>query len=1080
VFPPSLIDFRLIRQVAWLAGLAMIFSSAQPRADDIDIYRRGAGIGQPWVHVLLDVRAAASDKPLCTYGVDCQPPFLSPRAHRLLGEKHAPGEPVTASAIVLAVLAAVLEEPGLGDVRVSLIMSNHPGNAPGGTVEALGGGTILAGYGRLADARERMLTILQSIPLDQVPDDQVLQPREALYEWYRYVNGAEVALGTNTSGNFGEPDPHPDYDPDILSGNRYLSPFTDQGDCPRLFGVLVLLGAPGADDALDEQISRSLSLPAGSGAGPLLSLFHQAETDLLSSLQSPIRIRQTLVLATRAQALLANAYASASGGSEAVLLERPAAAEAALRAFFNGALDPGASFAPTAIAPDVLRPGSLLDRFYVPLFRSSGQGRWIGNVKKYRLRGGGPSGGGSSLARLVDVRGWPAFELQGPGRGSIAFDALSFWTDAAALPPGDGVTLPIDADGRVVDRGGAGQKIDGFIDPGPGGSPVIGDANSGGEAAARQVYTEPTQSGPLVPFNADALTIDLLRGDLDPDGLLSAGELLELVRWGRGQDVDSGTGRARRWLVGGVIHSRPLAINYGATPGYSRDNPDVRLFFGTTDGVFHGLEDTDVAGAESGRERFAFYPRQMLQYLAGSRQTANRSAAGFYGVDGAPVALRVDRDGNGTIEPDRGDEVYVYFGLRRGGRGYYALDVSDPQAPPGLAWVITPGGDFAELGLGFSTPVVGRVRFEAAPRDVLIFAAGYHGGWNVDGTARIGKDLGHADDPLGNAIYVVDARSGELIWKAVRGNTGSASERHYEHAGLKDSIPSQLAALRTPEGIVHRLYVGDTGGAVWRVDLPPGDAPGHRRDNWYISKLADLGADPDEPGGSEARDLRFFHPPEIVRSTDARGAFDGVLIQSGDRAHPLETGARNHLFYIKDRRVVSGAASRAAGISGGSGAVEPVQFEDLPDQTGCVLGTESDAAGVSCRERPLAAGWKLGFPRPGEKGLSTPVVDGGRVLATTFTPSNGTVCAPSEGQGRLYALHLADATALAGGVRVRDLGSGIPPEPIHLGDTILLPGGGVDVGDLDPAGGTGITRLIPTAAPQRYRVYWREPAADPL
>ena len=161
---------------------------------------------------------------------------------------------------------------------------------------------------------------------------------------------------------------------------------------------------------------------------------------------------------------------------------------------------------------------------------------------------------------------------------------------------------------------------------------------------------------------------------------------------------------------------------------------------------------------------------------------------------------------------------------------------------------------------------------------------GYHGGWNEDYSARVGKDAGAADDRVGNAIYIVDARTGELVWKAESGTTGAASNTHYEHAGLVDSMPSPVSAMLTPDGVIHRLYVGDTGGAIWRVDLPPGAGgnDNHRMQHWFITKLADLGADAAEPGGSAADDRRFFHAPDIVRSFDASGDFDGVLIQSGD------------------------------------------------------------------------------------------------------------------------------------------------------------------------------------------------------
>ena len=63
---------------------------------------------------------------------------------------------------------------------------------------------------------------------------------------------------------------------------------------------------------------------------------------------------------------------------------------------------------------------------------------------------------------------------------------------------------------------------------------------------------------------------------------------------------------------------------------------------------------------------------------------------------------------NGRIDP--GDRVLLYVGLRRGGSSYYALDLSDPLAPRFL-WRVTPEQpDYAELGLSFSTPRLGRLR----------------------------------------------------------------------------------------------------------------------------------------------------------------------------------------------------------------------------------------------------------------------------------------------------------------------------------------------------------------------------------
>ena len=67
--------------------------------------------------------------------------------------------------------------------------------------------------------------------------------------------------------------------------------------------------------------------------------------------------------------------------------------------------------------------------------------------------------------------------------------------------------------------------------------------------------------------------------------------------------------------------------------------------------------------------------------------------------------LRIDRDRNGPIEPERGDKVFLYFGMRRGGSSYYALDVTSPDAAPKLMW----GGPFVlpDGAQSWSNPVVG-------------------------------------------------------------------------------------------------------------------------------------------------------------------------------------------------------------------------------------------------------------------------------------------------------------------------------------------------------------------------------------
>lgn len=1078
--------------------LFLAFSVACPGAtvaDDIDAYVAGAGRSGVYVHVVMDVGDTSLDRALCTFGVDCGPPFTTERAHQHLGDMYHDGEAVTAPGLFRAVLAAVIDEPQFNALQLSLLISNHQANPADGLRAGMGGGTVLRGYGRLQEQRGEFLRTLKSIPNTAVPNSHELQPRETYLEWLRYISGGDVLLGQNTRGNFGQADPLPDYDADIIAGGRYLAPFREPQSCPTLYSILFTQGASLYDDDLDSEIATQLPLPGQSSFEQLLAYLHDSSTDLLPQQLGAVSLQRTWVITSRDRPGRA-AQQAAAGGGALLYIDEPRRLQSELTQALTGAMDAGRHPVEPVFVEDTFSVGHVLNDVFLPLYSPMASSDWPGNLKKLQLQPRPQQAAGGQAARvgqLVDAQGLPAIETSGEYKGQLRFDALTFWTDVASLAPGDGTAVPLRSDGRVVARGGAGQKIDGVAsyaaDPDGVVQYFIGDTNSDpriGAYGPRQLFVEPVAGHAFEPLDANAATVSALRPLLDPVGDRSDDELHEVIRWARGQDVEQGSPAARHWLLGAILHSRPLALNYGATPGYSRSNPNIRLLFGSGDGIFHIVENTDNRGRHTGRELFGFYPRDTLASVSMPRDVRTNPMQRHYGVDGAPVVLKNDRNHDGTLDHSDADTAWVYFGLRRGGSSYFALDVSDPDAVPSLMWKISPtrGGDFDALGLTFSTPVVGKVNFSGVPEDVVIFAGGYHGGWDESLAGRIGKDLGADDDTVGNAIYIVNALSGELIWKAESGTTGSRSNSHYEHAGLVDSIPSTVSALVTPAGVIHRLYVGDTGGAVWRVDLPPNDGADddHRRDHWFITKLADLGSDAGESGGTARDDRRFFHAPDIVRSYDAIGDFDGVLIQSGDRENPNETSVENALFYIKDRQVESGSALAREENS------QPLpagrfRRDDLQDRTDCVSGEQQEMTGENantCATGVSANGWQVSFEVPGEKGLSSPLIDGGRVFASTFVPGDATACPPAPGRGRLHVLQLVDGSAVANELRSYELGEGIPAAAEVVGDLLLLPAGGADLYDLDGDGTRDNANMLPSLAGKLYRTWWREPGVDPL
>ncbi|MDH3590219.1 MAG: PilC/PilY family type IV pilus protein, partial [Gammaproteobacteria bacterium] len=643
------------------------------------------------------------------------------------------------------------------------------------------------------------------------------------------------------------------------------------------------------------------------------------------------------------------------------LTEDPEDLVTTLEDILQSILSVSSTFVPVSLPVNAFNRAEVIDNVFLALFEAQAEGRplWSGNLKKLRLDSADEAG----QIDLIDALGRNAVAIDGRLRN----DALTFWTDPDSLPAPDPEKSEVEGrDGRSVSRGGAGQQTPGFVSGGPGAT---------NQPGSRILYFD---SGPaaLAPFNANPATATVLEGALEA---ADKDEAEDLIAFARGMDIDdldgdSDTAEARPWLLADPLHSRPEAINYGARDGHSAENPLIYVAVGTNDGYMHFIRNTASTGEQLGREAWAFMPREVMGIVKPLRENAP-GLKHPYGTDGVPVVFKGDYNGNGTIES--GEHVLLVFGLRRGGKAYYGVDVSDPLNPQ-LRWTITKGGDFAELGLTFSTPRIAHVDAGDGTRPALIFAGGYDSNKDSRGTAG-------SDDSEGNAIFVIDMETGELIWKAIQGGGGS-SATVFQHPDLVDSIPSDVTIADTDgDGLTDRVLVGDSGGNVWRADLAGSDSS-----DWKLTRLAALGR---HLSSGKANDRRFFHRPDLVASRDEHGPFDAVILGSGDRADPKDQGGavNNYIFMVKDRFVTAG--------SGQDTDISSFQLGDVTDN--CLQDG-------SCTVPPeLDHGWKLALERGGEKVLSSALTIAGTVYLTSYVPpgSGPTLqCGLAEGDGYLYAL----------------------------------------------------------------------------
>ncbi|MCK0107279.1 PilC/PilY family type IV pilus protein [Marinobacter sp. S0848L] len=621
-------------------------------------------------------------------------------------------------------------------------------------------------------------------------------------------------------------------------------------------------------------------------------------------------------------------------------------------------LDTSSTFVAPGVAVNSFNRLSHLNALYYSVFEPETRPLWQGNLKRYKINDDG---------EIVDVKGNAAVDS---ATGFFKDTAQSWWATAA--------------DGKAVTAGGARSQLPDVVNN-------------------RQVFTSISGAALTAISTAEKGT---LTKSLFGDPNMSDSDHENLIRWTRGEDVndedgDGQTTDARKFLAD-PLHSEPKLIVYGGT----ESAPDTTVFFGDNQGYIHAVD------GETGQSYFAFMPKELL----GNQKTLmeNRKSEGsrVYGMDGSIVSWV------GASGPS--EHVYLYSGMRRGGRNYYALDATDRNAPK-FKWSILGGsGDFQELGQTWSTPVKSKVNIGGTAKDVLFFAGGYDP--NQDDVST------RTEDSMGRALYIVDAKTGSRLWWA--GPKGSGADLELDE--LKYSIPASPKVLDMDgDHLADQVYVGDMGGQVWRFDLNNGKA---------ASDFAHGGRIADFAGSEVANARRFYHTPDLSMSQYWGKRYLNLMIGSGYQAHPLNKVIDDRVYMIRMPNLYD------APVDPGTGTVKytAITETDLLDITDNAIGQGTDTEKLVA-EKALStkSGWMLQLENVGEKMLSSSLVVDGVATVTTYQPAPSlSACAPSTGRSRLYSVNLRDGTPvrnydeigtdteLTKGDRSKDiLDPGLPPTP---------------------------------------------------
>ena len=266
------------------------------------------------------------------------------------------------------------------------------------------------------------------------------------------------------------------------------------------------------------------------------------------------------------------------------------------------------------------------------------------------------------------------------------------------------------------------------------------------------------------PFRLDSLT-NRQKTLLDKDWIVDdtrAGDRLAFLRGDTSnEEKNGGPFRNRFGALGDMVHSSPV---------YEKGI----LYVGGNDGMLHAF---DVA---NGSELFAYVPDLVFENL--KRLTVPDYSHTYY-VDLTPAIK------TGVGLPGKNEITLLVGGLGKGGKGYFALDISDPlsiTSESALAekvmWEYS-GDD--DLGYSYSIPAI----VDSKAGWIVVFGNGYN---SAEGDA---------------VLFILNPSDGTPLRK-IEAGSGSCN-------GLSTPVLIDVDY----DNIVDYVYAGDLKGNLWKFDL---------------------------------------------------------------------------------------------------------------------------------------------------------------------------------------------------------------------------------------------------------------------
>lgn len=561
-------------------------------------------------------------------------------------------------------------------------------------------------------------------------------------------------------------------------------------------------------------------------------------------------------------------------------------------------------------------------------------------------------------------------------------------------------------------------------------------------SSAEQDYFLKPHISTLSQFCASGTTcLDSATQDNGAHTMASGENLLKFVRGDKSHEGTladlSAYYRSRTNLLGDIVGSEAVYVKgspwnyadygYAAFKAANTSTRQAMVYVGANDGMLHAFN------SDNGNEEWAYVPTMVIPNLY-TLADKNYPAPGFHRffVDGTPVMGDICTSDCVDPDPSPTWKTILVGGLNNGGRGYYALDISNPAAPKAL-WEFTD----ANLGYSYGNPVITKLKDGTW---VVIVSSGYN---NIgDGEGR---------------LFILNANTGTLI-RSISTGVGDTT------------TPSGLARIAAwanfPDNnnTAQRVYGGDLLGNLWRFDVngdipAPSDPPvAADYDAQRLATLKDANGDV-QPITSKPELGKIKNYPVVFVGT-------GQLLGGDD----LGTTQRQSLYAIKDKltntdygnpRLLTTTFVAQTLTSGTCAAGNAFCVENQ-----AIVTSTNLAVDFTTKD-----GWYTDFPVAGERVNTDLRLQLGTLAFNTNTPKSG-ACVP-VGVGYAYFLDYRTGGYVEGtngmvGIKIGDF-LVTSPSVIRLADGTIK--------ELIRTDAPGTTTLPVPTAPSPFdtrRISWRE------